>query len=185
MASPTIHLAIAKKYLDKHPSLDSKEFIKGVLFPDASENSIKLHYPKTFIMDKFAIGVYNKVDLYAFLDAYPRLDDFELGWFLHLVTDYLFFHECFTTDYLKCTTHEVFCDELYHAYDCLESYLRDKYHVTKADFKDYPNEYYEGIQYEKCLLSKELVDKFIKRVSDIDLDSYIEKIRSCQSNVEP
>ena len=28
------------------------------------------------------------------------LDDFELGWFLHLVTDYLFFDECFSKEYL-------------------------------------------------------------------------------------
>lgn len=185
MASVAMHLAIAKKYLEKHKELDYKEFIKGTLYPDAETNSIKLHYPKSSIMGEFAIGVYDKVDLYAFLTDYPKLNDFELGYFLHLVTDYLFFHECFTRDYLINTKREQFCKELYHAYDCLDSYLFAKYHITKEDYKAYPSEYYPGIPYEECLLSKDLVNNFIKRVSFIDLDKYINKVQEFGVNVKP
>ncbi len=185
MASPAMHLAIAKKYIERHNNLNYKEFIKGTLYPDAETNNIKLHYPKSSIMGEFAIGVYDKVNLYAFLTDYPKLNDFELGYFLHLVTDYLFFHECFTRDYLMNTKCEQFCKELYHAYDCLDSYLFAKYHITKEDYKAYPSEYYPGIPYEECLLSKDFVDNFIKRVSYIDLDKFINKIREFGSNVEP
>lgn len=185
MASPAIHLAIAKKYIERHNYLDYKEVMRGVLYPDAEENSIELHYPKSPIIDKLAIGVYNKVDLYAFLKEHPKLDDFKLGWFLHLVTDYIFFLECFTSDYLQNITCEEFCKEVYHAYDCLDSYLFAKYHIIEKDFEAYPNERYPGIPFEECLLSKELIDNFITRVSSIELEPYIKKIKKHQENVMP
>lgn len=185
MASLAMHLAIAKKYLEKHNNLNYREFIKGTFYPDAEANSIKLHYPKNSIMSKFAIGVYDKVNLYAFLIEHSTLNDFELGYFLHLVTDYLFFHECFDSNYLAKTNREEFYQELYHSYDCLDSYLFTKYYITKEDYKDYPSGYHPGIPYEECLLSKELVDNFIKRVSSIDLEKYLNKIRKFKDNIKP
>ena len=104
------------------------------------------------------------------------MNDFELGWFLHLITDYLFFEECFTKDYLSKNSYEDFCKDLYFAYRCLNIYLSEKYNITKEDYKDYPSEYYPGKSYETCLLSKELIDKFINRVAVIDLDKNIKKI---------
>lgn len=186
MASTAIHLAIAKIYIEKHNALNYKKFIKGTLFPDAETNSIELHYPKGPNLYKLAIGVYNKVDLYAFLKDHPNFDDFKLGWFLHLVTDYLFFHECFTRTYLMNTNSSEFEKELYHTYDCLDSYLITKYHISKKDYEDYPKQYYPGrIPYEECLLSKDQIDNFIKRVSSIDLEKYIKKIQEKQHNVKP
>lgn len=167
MASPAMHLAIAKRYIEKHNNLNYKEFVKGTLYPDAEKNSIKLHYPKSSIMGEFAIGVYDKVDLYAFLADYPKLNDFELGWFLHLVTDYIFFEECFTEEYLLKNSYEEFCKDLYFAYDHLNIYLSEKYHIVKNDYKDYPSEYYPGKDYEKCILPKKMIDAFIKKVSSI------------------
>lgn len=66
MASPAIHLAIAKKYMENN-HFNDKVFIKGALYPDAQSNSVKLHYPKSDEIGEFAIGVYDKVDLYSFL----------------------------------------------------------------------------------------------------------------------
>lgn len=177
MASAAMHVAIAKKYLEQHNNLNYEEVIRGTSYPDAETNSIELHYPKSYIIGKSAISVYNKVYLPTFLEEHETLNDFEIGWFLHLVTDYLFFQECFTSDYLKNKSTEKFCKELYHAYDCLDFYLFTKYHITIDDFKEYPSEYYPGIPYEDCILPKEMVDSFIKRVSSIDLEKYILKIK--------
>ena len=63
--------------------------------------------------------------------------------------------------------------------------MEEKYNVNKEDFKEYPSEYYPGIPYEKCILSKEMVDNFIKRVSSIDLEKYIEKIKDKKQNCKP
>ena len=165
MACATIHLAIAKKYLNKHEELNYEKVIAGTLYPDAAEDNDKSHYTDINRGNDNISHVRGKVNLYAFLNEHKYLDDFELGWFLHLVTDYLFFEECFTEEYLLNNSYKDF--------------------ITENDYKDYPSEYYSGKVYEDCILPKEMIDEFINRVSNIDLDKYIEKIEKYQSNIKP
>jgi len=185
MACATIHLAITKKYLEKHKDLNYEKVIAGTLYPDATEDNNKSHYTDTKRGNDNISHVRGKVNLYAFLKEHKSLNDFELGWFLHLVTDYLFFLECFTEEYLLNNSYEVFCKDLYFAYDHLNLYLSEKYHITENDYKDYPSEYYPGKTYEDNILPKEMIDEFIIKVSSIDLDKYIKKIEKYQSNIKP
>lgn len=185
MASSSIHLAIAKKYLEKHKDLEHKEFIKGTLYPDAAEDNDATHYTLKNRGTDNVSHVRGKVQLYDFLKEHETMDSFEKGWFLHLITDFLFFQECFTEEYLTNTKQKEFCKELYHAYDCVNLYMEEKYHVVKEDYEAYPSEYYSGIPYEECILSKEMVDAFIERVSSIDLEKYIDKIKVYKNNVKP
>lgn len=150
-----------------------------------SNKYAKTHYTEKNRGSDLLSHVRGKVNLYAFLEEHPILNDFELGWFLHIVTDYLFFCECFTNEYLVSKSYEEFCKELYHAYYCVNLYMEENYNVKKDDFKEYPYEYYPGIPYENCILPKEMVDNFIKRVSSIDLDKYITKIRQVKKNIKP
>lgn len=185
MASATIHLAIAKKYLENHNELNYEKVIAGTLYPDATKDSEKTHYTEAYRGKDNLSHVRSKVNLYKFLNENKNLDDFKIGWFLHLVTDYLFFEECFTEEYLLNTSYNDFCRDLYFAYDHLNLYLTQKYRISKDDYKDYPSEYYQGLPYEKCILSKETVDAFINRVSNINLDKYIKKIQKKQGNIKP
>lgn len=185
MACATIHLAIAKKYLENHKELNYEKVIAGTLYPDAIEDNDKSHYTDINRSSDIISHVRGKVNLYAFLKEHQSLNDFELGWFLHLVTDYLFFEECFKEEYLLKTNYEDFCKELYFAYRHLNLYVSKKYHITKSDYKDYPNAYYPGKPYEECILSKEMIDDFIKRISSIDLDKYVTHTKEYQRNVKP
>lgn len=185
MACATIHLAIAKKYLENHKELNYEKVIAGTLYPDAAENNDKSHYTN-INRGRDNIGhVRGKVNLYEFLKEHKNLDDFELGWFLHLVTDYLFFEECFKEEYLLNNSYKDFCKDLYFAYDHLHIYLSEKYNIEMNDYKSYPSEYYPGKPYEECILSKEMIDDFITRVSTIDLNKYINKIEKYKSNIKP
>ena len=175
MASAAIHLAIAKKYLVKHKDLDKKEILRGTLYLDAASDNDKSHYTRKNRGFDNVSHVRSKVDLYAFLLNNKVCTSFEVGWFLHLVTDYLFFLECFTEEYLLIKSYQEFCSELYHAYDCVNLYMEEKYHIVKEDYEAYPSEYYLGIPYEECILSKEMVDAFIDRVSSIDLEKIYRK----------
>lgn len=185
MASATIHLAIAKKYLEKHNELDYEKVIAGTLYPDATKVSNKTHYTETYRGKDNLSHVRSKVNLYKFLNENKSLDAFKLGWFLHLVTDYLFFEECFSDKYLLENSYEKFCKDLYFAYDCLNEYISKKYQITNDDYKEYPSEYYPSKPYQDCILSKELIDSFINRVSSIDLDKYIILIKEKQKNIVP
>ncbi len=185
MACMSLHLAIAKQYLENHKTLSAREVIKGTIYPDSIKGDDKTHYTNPFRGCDNVSHVKGKVNLYAFLKEHESLNAFELGWFLHLVTDYLFFQECFTEEYLLSRTYQEFCTELYHTYSFVNLYMEEKYNITKEDFKDYPSEYYPGIFYEDCILSKERIDTFIKRVSSIDLFTYIVKIRNRKENCKP
>ena len=129
--------------------------------------------------------VRGKVNLYSFLKEHKCLSDFELGWFFHLITDYLFFEECFTTDYLLKNSYEQFCKDLYFAYEHLNLYLSEKYNIVEEDYKSYPSEFYPGVPYKESLLSKEMIDEFINRVADISLEGYIQKILKVKENIKP
>lgn len=185
MACATIHLSIAKKYLEKHKDLNYKQVIAGSLYPDSVEDNDKSHYSDINCSSDNLSHVRGKVNLYNFLKEHKNLNDFELGWFLHLITDYLFFDECFTEEYLLSNSYKDFCKDLYFAYDHLNLYLSWKYNITEKDYKEYPGEYYSGKPYEDCILSKEMIDDFINRVSLIDLDKYIKKVEEYQGNVKP
>lgn len=185
MACATIHLAIAKKYVEKYPELDYEKVMAGTLYPDAAEDNDKSHYTEVNRGSDNVSHVRSKVNLYEFLKEHKNLNDFELGWFLHLVTDYLFFKECFTEEYLLNNSYENFCKDLYFAYDHLNLYLSEKYQLTKEDYKEYQSEYYTGVPYEDCILPKEMIDVFIDRVSSIDVKKYIEKIEEYRENVSP
>lgn len=159
--------------------------ISGTLYPDASENNDISHYTDKNRGNDNGSHVRGKVNLYSFLEEHENIDDFKLSWFIHLVTDYLFFEECFTSEYLLEKSYENFCKDLYFAYKCLNLYLSKKYHITKQDYKNYPSEYFLGIPYQKCILSINMIDNFIARVSSINFENYIIKIKENKKNVKP
>ena len=185
MASSAIHLAIAKKFFEKNNISNYEKFIAGNLYPDASDNKDQTHYTDMNRGNDNISHVQGKVNLYSFLEDRNELDDFELGWFLHLVTDYLFFEECFSKQYLLENSYKKFCEDLYFAYNCLNTYISDKYNISKEDYNSYPSEYHPGSEYKNCILTKEMIDKFIERVSSININEYIKLIRITKANVKP
>lgn len=186
MASSPIHLAIAKKVLEKENNLDRRKVLAGALYPDTVQDKNKSHYADLTKRGKNNVShLAGKVNLYSFLLEHENLTDFEFGWFLHLVTDYLFFDECFTREYLLTHSYETFRKDLYFAYDCLCEYLIEKYGITMEDYTDYRSEFYPGTGYQECIFSKELIDSFINRVSTIDYNKYVKKIRQAKINVKP
>lgn len=187
MASSAMHLAIVKKYLEKNKdkNFDYKKVMAGTLYPDATNDKDKTHYTMVNRGDNNVTHLASKVDLYAFLKEHEVLDSFELGWFIHLIADYLFFSECFTEEYLLSHTYEQFRSDLYFAYDCLGKYLSEKYELTIEDYENYTSEYYEGSYYQESIFSKDLIDSFIERVSSVNIEEYIDKIRNAKGNVKP
>lgn len=187
MASSVIHLAIMKKFIEKNPDLgiNKKEAYAGTLYPDVTDNKDITHYTDNQRGKDNISHLKGKVNLYSFLQDHEIKNSFTLGWFIHLLTDYLFFSECFDDQYLINTSYEDFRKDLYYAYDCLTSYLSKKYNIVKEDYISYPSEYYEGSSYKKCLFTKSQIDNFIERVSSIHLDTYIPKIKENKQNMKP
>ena len=86
MASLIIHLYVAQEYLKKHTEILNKEdFLKGSLAPDLEKEKVKAHYGK----------VTAKPILKDYLMDNGINNDFDKGYFIHLLTDLLFYNYYF------------------------------------------------------------------------------------------
>lgn len=185
MASSPIHLAIAKNFLKKYKNYEEYSVLSGTLYPDTVKDKTLTHYTDVTRGKDLISHLAGKVNLPMFLKEHEYLSSFEFGWFLHLVTDYLFFDECFSKEYLLTHNLKELQHDLYFSYDCLCDYIVCKYNITMRDYTCYPDEFFPGKSYQNCLFSKDLIDNFIKRVSDIDINSYIKKLKYAGINIKP
>ena len=156
MAGYVIHLAIAEEYLKKHKDVkeDYDEFIKGVIYPDSVTDKSLTHY-----------GIKSsKVILKDFLQDNEINNSYMRGYFLHLITDYLFYNK-----YL-----EEFTKDIYNDYDILNKKLIEKYNVVLPE-NIQNNVFY--FYWETKILTMELVIKIIDEISDLNLNAVEKEIR--------
>ena len=156
MAGYVIHLAVAEEYLRKHKDFkeDYDEFIKGVIYPDSVTDKSLTHYGKKS----------SKVILKNFLQDNEINNSYIRGYFLHLVTDYLFYNK-----YL-----EKFSKDIYNDYDILNKRLIEKYNVVLPENIQNNVFYKEG---ETKILTMELAIKIIDEISDLNLNAVEKEIR--------
>lgn len=119
MAGYVIHLIIADEYLRKTDEVikNKDEFIKGVIYPDSVKIKGETHYSPYYSSD---------VNLYDFVkDNFDKLDqDFYKGYFLHLLTDFLFYKKHFVLPKAGIATEIIHND-----YDILNNELLEKYKI--------------------------------------------------------
>lgn len=156
MAGYVIHLAVAEEYLRNHKDKKEEynEFIEGVIYPDSVKDKSETHYGKLSALS----------NLYEFLKDKKLNNSFNRGYFLHLLTDYLFYNH-----YISYTSKDIYND-----YDILNKSLIEKYKVKipekikdKAFFK-------EGTL---KILSLEVVEKVIEDISKLDIDTISEEVK--------
>ena len=149
MPGYVIHLAVAEKYLKKHKckNEDYNEFIEGVIYPDSTKIKSETHYGEKS----------SESNIYEFLKEHELNNSFERGYFLHLLTDYLFYNR-----YIDTISNEIYSD-----YDILNDKLIEKYNVKLPDKVKHTVSSKDG-----CLviLSMEIIDKLIDDISNYDLE---------------
>ena len=107
MASSMIHLAIASE-INKKLKRDSRKLLIGTIAPDVSKHIGEDKTGSHFLPDNDT----DIPDLQKFLDKYKEhlTDDFVLGYYIHLYTDYLWFKyfipEIVDTDKLVITKQD-------------------------------------------------------------------------------
>mgnify|MGYP005788509345 FL=1 len=149
MPGYVIHIAIAQEYLKKHLKKEEKEeFINGVIAPDLTKIKSETHYGKS--------PAYT--NLLEFLKNKKIDNSFNKGYFLHLVTDYLFYNY-YLTSFSK--------PEIYDDYDMTNEFLISKYDVTL------PKKIENQVFFKKgCpkFLNLNLACKLIDEISNYDLE---------------
>lgn len=78
-----IHLAVGKVYSSNNEIKNTEEFYNGIIAPDLQQDKAKSHYGPCS----------SEPNLEKFLKENGISDSFHEGYFLHLVTDYLFYNK--------------------------------------------------------------------------------------------
>ena len=160
MASSVIHICIANE-INKTINRDSKKLLIGTIAPDIS----KL-LGETKFYSHFLDNVNNNIpNINKFLDKYGNYlnDDFVLGYYIHLYTDYLWFKyfipNIIKGNYIKELdgalveyTEKTFKYYVYNDYSNLNNQLIDRYNFPMKIF-------YEEIPYIPNIISEIPIDR--------------------------
>ena len=160
MASSVIHICVANE-INKTINRDSKKLLIGTIAPDIS----KL-LGETKFYSHFLDNVNNNIpNINKFLDKYGNYlnDDFVLGYYIHLYTDYLWFKyfipNVIKGNYIKELdgtlvkyTEETFKYYVYNDYSNLNNQLIDRYNFPMKIF-------YEEIPYIPNIISEIPIDR--------------------------
>ena len=154
MPGYVIHLAVAKEYLRKNKKEETNEFLLGNVAPDLVSDKSKTHYGKS--------PAYT--NLGNFLEKNKIDTDYDLGFFLHLITDYLFYNK-----YLE----KLEKPQIYKDYDYTNKEIIDKYNVNLID------EVKDKVFFEEGtpkVFTLELIYKLIDEVSSLDIKKVIDEV---------
>lgn len=182
MPSFNIHLAIAKRYMDKHNDIKDKlSFYKGSIAPDLVDDKKISHYtPLNRESRCYSTYLLKKVILSDYLKENEIKTDYDKGIFLHLIADKLFFLNFFDINMLDKSVPKEFLKKLYYSYDLLNDYL-NKHYVNIYDIFDNRKlddifEKYKQNTKQEIVIEKDRIIEFIEKVSDIDLEEYKNKV---------
>lgn len=141
-----IHLAVGKVYSQNNKIEDLKSFEKGIIDPDMSKNKAESHY-----------GPYSsQPGLNQFIQINGISGSYNEGYFLHLVTDYLFYNKFLN----------VWDLDIYNDYDKLNSIIMKKYGIVV------PEEVKEEVKFQDgktSILNEEDLYEFINSVGRINI----------------
>ena len=193
MPSFNINLAVAVKYCEKNNIENKDAFYRGSIDPDLVKDKSISHY--TGMRDERFLRqyVFEKVRLNEFLKENKVETDYEKGIFLHLATDFIFYQEFLSDEYLAGVDYDGMIQDLYYSYRISNPYLEEKYNIHALNLDDVMNQNIKQTLKRMNvdnsngfnLLPEEKMDNFINKMSKLDLNSYIEKIKNEDKNVFP
>lgn len=186
MPSLDIHIAIARKYLKKYNNIENEvAFIKGNLYPDLVDDRINSHYTKKSDKSDLLEVLKNKIGLNEYLENKEIVDDYEKGYFLHLMTDFIFFNHFLDKNYINITSYDNFKKDLYYSYNMAHNYLMNNYDISyypfeneieKRIFDSQVDANYNGEKRTNIIPYNKL-DSFINKILEKDVDSLIQDFK--------
>lgn len=152
MPSYCIHIAIGLKYLEKHPEENKNKFIEGIIAPDI------LPKPQSHF------GPYSSMpDIELFIAEKEIETSYNRGYYLHLLTDKLFYNQ-FLGNYIS-----KFTKEIYNDYDKLNKAIIEKYNIILPEKIKNEVKFTDG---ETSILPLNDIFEFINTVAEIGFNDY-------------
>jgi len=152
MPGYVIHLAVGKVYSQNNEIKDLERFKEGIIAPDIEEDKSKSHY-----------GPYSSSPgLNEFLEKQGIKDSYNEGYFLHLLTDYLFYNK-----YLEKWEQSIYDD-----YDIINENIIKRYEI------EIPSQVQEKVKFKQgnlSILNEDDIYKFIDFVGKINVRQIVSK----------
>ncbi len=134
MPSQITHLAVAKRYLEKHPQLveDRQAFLDGNVLPDLADNKAQSHCGVRTEKNSLVKRNAEKINLEKFVATHDLSDSLNQGKYLHLYVDYYFYND-FLLGYFKQSTFRQSAIDMFETSRRDDKYLKQKYGVGYED----------------------------------------------------
>lgn len=172
MPSMAVHLAVGAEFLKYNKTKDKKSFRQGILKPDllgliSQEQKEIAHYtdkktPNMTLKERCQ----TKVNLLRYLQDKKIDSDFELGYYVHLVTDFYFFNYfLFSPNHKKINEPNVDLSELYVDYEKIAKDMEIRFNVDNSD-TPWAGKYAEG---EPVFFSKNEIFEFVEKCSKLNV----------------
>ena len=160
MTGFVIHLAIGKVYEKYNKINDIQGFEKGLIAPDLSKNKAETHY-----------GAHSsKPNLNRFVKEHGISNDFDEGYFIHLLSDYLFYNKFL----------EKWDRSIYNDYDILNEKIEKRYSFYLPKELRYVLNEPKG---ELSILNEKEIYKFIDTVGKINVRDLYKKIEKNHKDI--
>ena len=178
MAGFSIHLAIAKIYLENNKVQAPNEFLKGVIDPDLVKNKTISHYSNFTDQDNLQAYLKHKVNLKRYLEGNTLYSDYQKGFLLHVITDYEMYNNFFDKEYIENISFD-------YSYDFTNNWVNKKYPVEFLELQEKieqrvkkKKERLKLDKKKKCqnVLPLKKLDQWIQTIGNINLEKYKEKI---------
>ena len=179
MASYTMHLAIAKLYLNIHKEEVEEDFYKGTTDVDDVKDKALTHYSTNVDSQDVRIRMLSKVDIKKYVEEHSIKTSYDRGYFLHLLTDYFFYNNYFNYKDFEHMNVDEYDLLLYNEYDILNKHLLNKYEVKVPERLN--KRYFEIHEGNLQISTYESIDDFIEFMSNLDIDDLYSKIERSEN----
>ena len=132
MPSQITHLAVAKKYLEKHPGQikNLQQFLDGNVVPDLATNKAESHCGIRVETHDILKWNREKVNPNKFIETHDMSNDFNKGQYLHLYVDYCYYNDFLLWYFKKQQNGNQINADMYETTRRDEVYLQNKYGVN-------------------------------------------------------
>ncbi len=177
MASLIVHCAVAYEYAKTNVIENMEDFIKGTLFPDIEDKGTR-HFSHYVDPKETIENLYNKVDLNSFVKKFDIGSDFNKGYFLHMLVDYIFYHDYSTQKYFQNHSFENVLKQFGVEYNKLNKPIYDKYPFSLKYIPKEVKQYFnmETLPEPKYMPAEDIFD-IIEYCSNFNLEHWYNEIK--------
>jgi len=160
-------------------------FIKGNLAPDLVEDRVASHYTKKIYLENLSQILKNKIGFDDYLKTAKIDNDYEKGYFLHLLSDYKFYNNFFDKNYIEHTIYQEFKKDLYYRYNLIHNYLINNYDINYYPFENeirkriiasQNDANYNG-EMRLNIISNKQLDDFINAILQKNITRYLSELK--------